>query len=729
MKQRSVLFVLLVVVALAATALVALAGPVTVTGPAAGPQQQVPTVAAPTRAAAGQTPADDLKNVLAAKKLRMGTSLDNPPFSYYREDNTPNGFDVALGDRVSRKLGVQSGFVDFAFEGLLDALQLGQVDAAIAAISLTPERAALVDFSNPYYVGEDGWLAATASNLEVKSPEDLAKLRVGVQSGSVYQTFLKEILVDTGEMLPQNLMAFVRPEDMVRGLASGDLDVAVLDRQPAETFAKQGDVKLVGHGLYPQVYSIAVRKGSSLLPEINKALVALRADGTIKELAKTYLDVPGGDITIPTPTPMPTPAVTPTPPPCIDGMSYVADLNYDDKNMKSPPVMKKGQAFTKTWRIRNSGTCDWPADYELTYVRGNTPAARMGGQETKIGKVVAPGQTVDVSVALVAPQAYGVYQAFWQMMDTEGGHFGETVWVGIQVPAPPTPTPLPPPPGATFTVDRTTINQGECVTFRWNVQNVKAVYFYQQGQPWQNGGVGGNDSRTVCPAATTIYTLRTVSNSDVVQEQSIQINVNPSANAPQIVTFASSPEFETVVGQCVNFWWDIRGTVNRVALVRDGAPVMDYGPVQGSRQDCPPGPGTSHYELQAFGVNNVVVKAQRNINVKPGQPPTPVPPPPVGQPEIRRLSATESTPTGSCIWVSWEFGANVAYARLFKNGQLYGDNAQSYSNISSFSGNANGDCDTANAGAYTYRLEAFNSAGQTVSKEATTQVYPAPMPR
>ncbi len=238
----------------------------------------------------------------------------------------------------------------------------------------------------------------------------------------------------------------------------------------------------------------------------------------------------------------------------------------------------------------------------------------------------------------------------------------------------------------------------------------------------------GQFSKVMCPVGTTIYTLRTVSNSDAVQEQSIQINVNPVANAPRIVQFASSPEFEVVVGQCANLWWDVQGSVNRVALVRDGTPLWDYAPVQGSRQDCPPGPGTATYELQAFGSGSVV-KAQRQINVRVGQPPPPPPPPPAAAPEIRRLSATESTQAGSCIWVSWEFGANVAYAKLFKNNQLYGDNAQGYANISSFSGNQNGDCDTYTPGPYTYRLEAYNPAGQMVSKEVRTQVNPAAQPR
>lgn len=117
------------------------------------------------------------------------------------------------------------------------------------------------------------------------------------------------------------------------------------------------------------------------------------------------------------------------------------------------------------------------------------------------------------------------------------------------------------------------------------------------------------------------------------------------------------------------------------------------------------------------------MQAQRTINVNPGEPPPPPPPPPPGQPEIRRLSATERTQVGACVWVSWEFGANVTYARLYKNDQLYADNAHTASNIAAFSGNPNGDCDTPIAGVITYRPEAFNDFRQLTMRETQTVVF------
>jgi len=210
-------------------------------------------------------------------------------------------------------------------------------------------------------------------------------------------------------------------------------------------------------------------------------------------LAQQYLGLDPSDL-LPTPTPTPAPAatVTPAPPPaCVDGMALVQDLTYDDENMTAPPELTPGQSFVKGWRVRNSGTCPWDETYRLVYVTGNVPAARMGGEPVPITRQVAPNDTYDIHVNLVAPLAPGIYQGFWQMVNGQGVAFGERVYVGIQVPAGPIPTPAPtqtPSPGIGFSADRTRIKAGERVVFTWKVENVKAVYFYAQGltSPWGN---------------------------------------------------------------------------------------------------------------------------------------------------------------------------------------------------------------------------------------------------
>ncbi len=252
-------------------------------------------------------------------------------------------------------------------------------------------------------------------------------------------------------------------------------------------------------------------------------------------------------------------------------MSYVADLNYDDQNMTAPPVMKPGQQFVKSWRIRNSGTCTWDSTYYLAYASGNTAAAQMGGQPTNIKGTVAPGATYDISVNLTAPTQPGVYQGFWQMKNGKGVAFGTKVYVGIQVVAPtPTAAPTSPPsPSISFTASQTTITAGQCVVFTWNVQNVSAVYFYAQGQDPLQHGVAGQGSQTECPPQTTTYFLQVVFTNGTTQTQAIMITVLPGS-APVIALFTVTPA-QIQPGQCVNVQWDVQGQVQLITIARGHA--------------------------------------------------------------------------------------------------------------------------------------------------------------
>jgi polar amino acid transport system substrate-binding protein len=107
--------------------------------------------------------------IQAAGKIVVGTSADYPPFEYYI-DFQADGFDIALMREIGQRLGVEIEIKDFAFDGLGSALQLNQIDVAIAAISITPEREGFVDFSDVYYVG-----CRPAISSLTRSPETLSE--------------------------------------------------------------------------------------------------------------------------------------------------------------------------------------------------------------------------------------------------------------------------------------------------------------------------------------------------------------------------------------------------------------------------------------------------------------------------------------------------------------------------------------------------------------------------
>jgi len=670
------------------------------------------------------TEADDsLAKVQSAGKIVIGTSADYPPFEYYVSNFQIDGFDIALMNEVANRLGVQPEYRNFAFDGLNEALQLGQIDAAIAAISVTPDREAEVDFTNTYYVTTGALLTSIQSGLAVNQLQDVAGRRVGVQSGSVYESWAKENLVEPGILPLENLYVYQQSDQAVADLGAGRLDFMVLDLPPAEKAVESGGYAIAGEGVNYQRFAIALPKGSnSLKAEIDRILAELHTEGKIAELAKNYLGV---DELLPTPTPTAPPGpdatATPVPPPvvCIDGLALVEHLSFDDQNMSNPPVMQPGQPFTKGWRVRNVGTCTWDTGYQLVYAHGNDPAARMSGEPVQITREVPPGDTFDIQINLIAPIKPGTYQAFWQMTSPLSGAFGERLPVGITVPAAPTATPPPtatPVPGVTFTVDRTNIKQGECVNFYWKVENVREVYFYPQGADWRKYGVAGEANKTECPSVTTTYELRVVNLDGSVNLYQKTINVEPVAGAPVIAQFTVDPNPQITVGQCVTVRWKIDGEVNTIRITANNATLWDGAPKTGNLQDCPPGAGAVNYLIDANGPGGTS-RQQRTINVVNAATATPVPTPAPEAPVVYSfdVNPNEIEVNGN-VNITWSTGGGTTRVVIKRNNDTVYDGPD-------LSGNYQ---QTLNQpGQVTFRIEAYNNAGNVDSREETITVHEA----
>jgi len=290
----------------------------------------------------------------------------------------------------------------------------------------------------------------------------------------------------------------------------------------------------------------------------------------------------------------------------VDGLGFIADLNYDDQNMTAPPVLSPGQPFVKSWRVQNTGACSWQPEYALVYVNGNRAGANMGAQAQPIGRTVDPGEYLDISVSLTAPQQYGTYQGFWQMRNTDGNYFGQTMWVGITVPDPNPPPPPPPPPPSNpnpnLRADNTYLNAGQCTTVRWDVDNVNAVYFVTSQGP---AGVAGHGSQTVCPPVTTTYILRVVQTNGATVEYPITINVG--GGAPPYTANFWADQNEIYLGDCTKLRWDVQGVQ---AVYLDGNGVVGVG----SQKECPKSSKT--YKLSIVLVDGSTQTLEQRIKVR-----------------------------------------------------------------------------------------------------------------
>jgi len=671
---------------------------------------------------------EDWSRILESGKIIVGVSADYAPFEYYNAEYQIDGFDPALMREIGGKLGLNVEFVDYAFDGLPGALFLGQVDAAISAISVTPERESMVDFSSVYYVGTDAILMKEGTGIPtITQVDQLIPYRVGVQTGTIYEELIKDSLINTQKMNTNQLFIYPRIDDAVNDLKTGNIDLILLDAQPAITFVSQGGVSLAGTGLSQQRYAIAVRNGSTqFLEQINRSLLELNNEGRINELARMYLNL-GPNETLPTPpptaTPAPNPIPTPVPPDCVDGMTFVEDLNLDAENMVSIPVLPPGQPFIKGWRVKNTGTCTWDSAYYLDYAHGNTPASRMGGQRTSVRGLVPPGATYDMYVEMVAPIQPGTYQGFWNMFNRNQVAFGQKVWVAIKVLASPTPTPMPtqtPSPSIEFSADRTTITAGEAVIFSWRVSGARQVYFYRQGLDYFNFPVASQGSQVEYPTITSVYELRVEFQDNRTEVRQIQITVSqPPSGAPVIRKFTLNPPDVIYQGQCIDLDWIVEGQVTRVRLVRNDTEIWGSAPQVGNTRDCPPGLGMVVYKLEANGPggNSVLLD---NVNIL-SQPATPVPSP-TPAPSLPVVDYFTVNPievqVGNCVLLSWKASGGATRAILMRDGAVILQNAP-------LNGQAQ-DC-LQKTGQVNYLYVAYNAQNQSAEAGVSVQVTSPPV--
>src|SRR5215216_415932 len=117
--------------------------------------------------------------------------------------------------------------------------------------------------------------------------------------------------------------------------------------------------------------------------------------------------------------------------PACDWAQFVTDVTIPDGTRFDP-----GTAFTKTWRLKNIGTCTWSKSYTMVYVSGEKLGTTLSVPFTAD---VAPGSTIDLSVPMTAPSAAGFYRGYWKFKNASGVLFGigttayKDWWVEINV--------------------------------------------------------------------------------------------------------------------------------------------------------------------------------------------------------------------------------------------------------------------------------------------------------
>jgi polar amino acid transport system substrate-binding protein len=209
------------------------------------------------------------------------------PFNYIELDTgEPGGWDYDAWDDICTRLHCTPVYVEQAWEGMIQAVADGQYDAAADGITITEDRAEIVDFSDGYINIEQRLLVRLGED-RISSIEDIVndpELKLGTQIGTTnYETaakFLPEERIEAFEQFPF----------AVQALIAGDIDAVIIDEVAGQGYLGENADKLdlVGPSLSSDQLAFIFPKGSELVDPVNKALAAMRSDGTLNELALKY---------------------------------------------------------------------------------------------------------------------------------------------------------------------------------------------------------------------------------------------------------------------------------------------------------------------------------------------------------------------------------------------------------------------------------------------------------
>jgi glutamine transport system substrate-binding protein len=221
-----------------------------------------------------------------AEKITVATDTNFPPFEFKDKSGKHTGFDVELWDAIAKVIGLEYELQPMDFNGIIPGLQTKQLDVGIAGMTIKPERAEVVDFSDPYY--DAGLLILVRSDTtEINAIEDLAGKVVSTKLGTTSEDFAKK------NAAAKEVKLFPNNDAMFLELMSGGADAVIFDSPVIAEFmrtAGQGQFKVVGPLYMGQSYGIAFPKGSELVPKVNAALKQLREDGTYNALYRKWFN-------------------------------------------------------------------------------------------------------------------------------------------------------------------------------------------------------------------------------------------------------------------------------------------------------------------------------------------------------------------------------------------------------------------------------------------------------
>ncbi len=223
---------------------------------------------------------------LGGREVTIAVENAYLPFNYIDPDTgEPSGWDYDVWNEICSLINCTPVYVEVGWESMIQAVADGQYDAAADGITITEDRAEIVDFSNGY-INTDQRLLVRLDEDRIESIDDIVadeELLLGTQIGTTnYETALQYLDAD-------RIQAFEQFPVAVQALIAGDIDAFIIDEVAEQgNLVDTNELKLVGPSISSDQLGFIYPKGSELVEPVNAALAELAQNGFLEEVNAKY---------------------------------------------------------------------------------------------------------------------------------------------------------------------------------------------------------------------------------------------------------------------------------------------------------------------------------------------------------------------------------------------------------------------------------------------------------
>ena len=223
----------------------------------------------------------------AQETVRIATEGAYAPWNFVNEAGELAGYEIDLGNAICAKAGITCEFVANDWDSIIPNLLAGNYDVIMAGMSITDERRETIDFSDNYFPPDPSkFVAAAGAGIEIANLEGK---RIGVQGGTIQAAYAEQNLSANN-----TVVSFSTADQAMADLAGGNLDTIIADGAYLDPVVAAsngalefvGDEVMIGDGI-----GAGIRKDEpELKAQLDDALAALKADGTVDKLIAQYFD-------------------------------------------------------------------------------------------------------------------------------------------------------------------------------------------------------------------------------------------------------------------------------------------------------------------------------------------------------------------------------------------------------------------------------------------------------